>query len=91
MTALILKIVTTTYLQASLNLLYIIPPTSTCRNTLVNSATVTCFNCGKNNYFTLSCLKPKVIGDIKKIIEKEISNKLKKKNPRKRLPPKVPY
>ena len=55
------------------------PLTSTCYNTLVNSATVMCFNCGKDGYFTLSCLELKVIGNIKEIKEKEISNKLKKK------------
>ena len=47
-------------------------------NTLVNSATVTCFNCGKDDYFTLFYLELKVISNIKEIKEEEISNKLKK-------------
>ena len=55
------------------------PLTSTYYNTLVNFATVIYFNCGKNGYFTLSYLEPKVISNIKKIKEKEISNKLEKK------------
>ena len=36
------------------------------------------FNYGKDNYFTLFYLKLKVIGNIKKIKEEKISNKLKK-------------
>ena len=52
---------------------------------------VICFNYGKDGYFTLSCPKPKDIGDIKEIEEEEIFNRLKKKNFRERLPPKVPY
>jgi len=42
---------------------------------------VTCFNCGKNSYFTTSYLEPKDIGNIKEIKEEEISNKLGKENP----------
>ena len=67
------------------------PSTSTYYNTLVNSTTVIYFNCRKYSYFILSCLKPKVIGNIKKIKEKEIFNKLKKKIFKKRFPPRVPY
>jgi hypothetical protein len=42
---------------------------------------VICFNCGKDNYFTLSCLELKNINNIKEIKEEgeEISNKLKKR------------
>ena len=80
-TAFALKTVTTAYLQASPDPLCITPPTSAYCNTLVNSATVMCFNCGKDGYFTLSCLEPKVIGDIKEIEEEEISNKLGKEEP----------
>ena len=59
------------------------PPTSARRTTLINPATVTCFNCGKNSYFALSCLELKDIDNIKEIKEeeKEISNKLKKEEP----------
>ena len=56
--------------------------TSACRTTLIDPATVTCFNCGKDGYFTLSCLELKDINNIKEIKEeeekKEISNKLEK-------------
>ena len=59
------------------------PLTSTRRTTLINPATVICFNCGKNSHFTSSCLELKDIGDIKEIKEEEeeeeTSNKLKKK------------
>ena len=46
---------------------------------------VTCFNCKKDNYFALSCLKLKDISDIKEIKEEEkeeeTSNKLEKEEP----------
>jgi len=42
---------------------------------------VTCFNYGKDSYFTLSYLKPKDISNIKEIKEEEMSNKLEKKEP----------
>ena len=44
---------------------------------------VICFNYGKNNHFTLSCLELKDISDIKEIKEEEeeTSNKLKKEEP----------
>ena len=67
------------------------PLTNACYNTLINSAIVICFNCGKNGYFILFYLELKVISNIKKIKEKEISNKLKKKNFKKRLPLKILY
>ena len=54
------------------------PLTSTYCNTLIDSATVMYFNCGKNGYFTLSCLELKDMGNIKEIKEEEIFNKLKK-------------
>ena len=61
------------------------PLTSTCCTTLIDFATVTCFNCRKDSYFTLSCLELKDIGDIKKIKKEkekeEMSNKLKKEEP----------
>jgi len=81
MTALILKVVITAYPQALLNLLRTTPLANTYRNTLVNPATATCFNCGKNSYFTLSCLEPKDKGNIKEIEEEETSNKLGKEEP----------
>ena len=51
------------------------------------------FNCRKNGYFTLSCLELKDINNIKEIEEEEekTSNKLRKKNFKKRLPFKVSY
>ena len=59
------------------------PLISVCHTTLINPAMVTYFNCGKNNYFVLSCLELRDIGNIKKIKEEEeeISNKLKKEKP----------
>jgi len=42
---------------------------------------VTCFNCGKDGYFTISCPELKDMGNIKKIKEEETSNKLGKKEP----------
>jgi len=42
---------------------------------------VTCFNCGKDSYFALSCLELKDIGNIKEIEEEEMSNKLEKEKP----------
>jgi hypothetical protein len=41
----------------------------------------TCFNCGKDRYFTLSYPEPKDIGNIKEIEEGETSNKLGKEEP----------
>ena len=60
--------------------LYNIPPTSTYHTTLINPTMVTYFNCGKESYFTSSCLELKDISNIKEIKEKEkeISNKLGK-------------
>ena len=56
------------------------PPTSAHCTTLINPATVTCFNCGKDSYFALSCPELKDIGNIKEIEEEEeeTSNKLGK-------------
>jgi len=42
---------------------------------------VTCFNCGKDSYFTTSYPELKDIGNIKKIEEEETSNKLEKEEP----------
>jgi len=42
---------------------------------------VTCFNYGKDSYFTTSCPEPKDIGNIKDIEKEEMSNKLGKKEP----------
>jgi len=52
---------------------------------------VICFNYKKDSYFVLSCLELKDRGNIKEIEEEEMSNKLKKRNPREKLPPKVSY
>jgi len=81
MTALILKAVITTYSRALSELLYTIPLANACRNTLINPTMVTCFNCGKDSYFTTSCPELKDIGNIKDIEEEETSNKLGKKEP----------
>ena len=61
--------------------LYTIPLANACRNTLINPTIVTCFNCGKDSYFTTSCLELKDIGNIKEIEEEEIFNKLGKEEP----------
>jgi len=50
-------------------------------NTPINPTTVTCFNCGKDSYFTISYLELKDIGNIKEIEEEETSNKLGKEEP----------
>jgi len=42
---------------------------------------VTCYNCGKDGYFALSCLELKDIGNIKEIEEGEMSDKLEKEEP----------
>jgi hypothetical protein len=81
MTTLIPKAVIIAYPRASPDPLYTIFLTNAYCNTLINSAMVTYFNCGKDNYFTLSCLELKDIGNIKEIKEEEISNKLKKEEP----------
>ena len=59
------------------------PLTSTYRTTLINPATVTYFNCGKDNHFTSSYPEPKNINNIKEIKkeEEETSNKSRKKEP----------
>jgi len=80
-TTLTLKAVTTTYPQASSELPYTTLLANTRRNTLIDPATVTCFNCGKNSYFALSCPEPKDIGNIKEIEKKEMSNELGKEEP----------
>ena len=80
-TAFIPKAVTAAYLQASPDPLYIMLLTSAHRNTLINSATVTCFKCGKDSYFTSSCPELKDIVDIKEIEEEEMSNKSGKEEP----------
>ena len=48
---------------------------------------VICFNCGKNSYFAISCLKLKDIGNIKEIEEEKMSNKLEKEEPQGKTPP----
>jgi len=40
---------------------------------------VICFNYGKNDHFTLSCLELKDISNIKEIEKEEMSNKLGRK------------
>jgi len=41
----------------------------------------TCFNCGKDSYFTTSCPELKDTGNIKEIEKEEMSNKLGKEEP----------
>jgi len=50
-------------------------------NTLINPTMVTCFNYGKDSYFTTSCSELKDIGNIKEIKKEETSNKLGKEEP----------
>ena len=76
-----LKAVTTIYPRASPNLLRTTPLTSNHYNTLINPTTVIYYNCNKDNYFALSCLELKDIGNIKEIEEGETSNKLGKEEP----------
>jgi len=57
------------------------PLTNTYRNTLINPATATYFNYGKDRYFTLFYPELKDIGGIKEIEEGETSNKLGKEEP----------
>jgi len=58
------------------------PLANTRRNTLIDPASVMCFNCGKDSYFTTFCLELKDMGNIKEIEEEEeMSNKLGKEEP----------
>jgi len=58
------------------------PLANACCNTLINPILVTCFNYGKDSYFTIFCPEPKDTDDIKEIEEEEeIFNKLKKEEP----------
>jgi len=50
-------------------------------NTLINPIMVTCFNCGKDSYFTISYPELKDMGNIKEIEKEEMSNKLGKEEP----------
>jgi len=77
-TTTILKAVITTHWRASPNQLRTITLTSTYRNTLINPATATYYNCDKEGYFASFYLELK---DIKEIEEGEISNKLGKEEP----------
>jgi len=63
------------------------PLARTRHNTLINSITVTYYSYKKGSYFTLSCLKLKGIGNIKKIKEREVSNKSEKEKPKGKTPP----
>jgi len=76
-----LKAVITTYLQALSELPYTTPLANAYCNTLINPATVMCFNYRKDSYFTTSYLEPKDIDNIKEIEEEETSNKLGKEEP----------
>jgi len=42
---------------------------------------ITYFNCGRDSYFTISCLELKDIGNIKEIEKEEMFNKLGKEEP----------
>jgi len=75
------KAVTTTYPRASPNLPRTTPLTSNRRNTLINPTTVIYYNYNKDNYFALSCLELKDIGDIKEMEEGETSDKSRKEEP----------
>jgi len=57
------------------------PLTNIYYNTLIDYNIVICYNCGKNGYFILSCLKLKNINNIKEIEEEEIFNELGKEKP----------
>jgi len=81
MTTLTLKAVTTAYLRTLPDPLRTIPLTNARRNTLIDPAIVIYFNCGKDNYFAMSCLELKDIGNIKEIEEEETSNELGKEEP----------
>ena len=63
------------------------PLTNTYCNTPINHATVTYYNCKKDNYFTLLYLELKNTGNIKEIkkIKKDTSKELEKKNPKKKF------
>jgi len=80
-TALILKAVITAYPRTLPNPLCTIPLTNTYRNTLINPATVICFNCGKDSYFATSCPELKDMGNIKEIKKEEMFNKSGKEEP----------
>jgi len=74
-------VVVTTYPQAISKLLYTIPLANAYYNTLINPATVICFNYRKDSYFALSYLELKDISNIKEIEKEKTSNKLGKEEP----------
>ena len=80
-TASILKTVITINPRASSNPPRTTPLTSTRRNTPIDPATVTCYNCGKDGYFASSCLELKDIGNIEEMEEEDTSNESGKDEP----------
>lgn len=80
-TALTPKAVTTTYSRASSESPRTIPSANARRNTPIDPATVTCFNCGKDGHFATSCPELKDMGDIKEIEEEETSDESGKEEP----------
>ena len=66
------KAATTGYPRASPDQPRATPPAIAYRNTPIDPAIVICYNRDKDGYFALSCLEPKIIGDIKEIEEEEM-------------------
>ena len=80
-TALAPKAVTTTHRRGSPDPPRTTPSAGTRRNTPIDPASATCYNCDKEGHFASSCPELKDIGDIKEMEEGETSDESGKEEP----------